>query len=111
MRALGENPTQAEVAEIVKEVGTPTVDFNTFKGLMIKHHKEVDAQKELREAFKVFDKDNKGEVSTNELRAILTSMGEKLTDEEVEPIIRATDKGGKILLEDFIACLLRPVKK
>lgn len=50
---------------------------------MLKHHKEVDAAKEMRDAFKVFDKDNKGEVSTSELRAVLTSMGEKLTEEEV----------------------------
>lgn len=50
---------------------------------MQKHHKEVDAAKEMRDAFKVFDKDNKGEVSTSELRAVLTSMGEKLTEEEV----------------------------
>eukprot|EP01127_Copromyxa_protea_P015583 TRINITY_DN449_c0_g2_i1.p2 TRINITY_DN449_c0_g2~~TRINITY_DN449_c0_g2_i1.p2 ORF type:complete len:142 (-),score=46.73 TRINITY_DN449_c0_g2_i1:28-453(-) len=111
MRALGESPTQAEVAEICKEVGAATVDFNTFKALMHKHHKEVDAAKEMRDAFKVFDKDNKGEVSTSELRAVLTSMGEKLTEEEVEPIIRACDKGGKIFVDDFINCLLRPVQK
>jgi len=111
MRALGENPTQAEVAEIIKEVGGGSVDFNGFKNLMYKHHKDVDAEKEMRDAFKVFDRDGKGEVSTQELRAVLTSMGEKLTEEEVDPIIRQTDKGGKITLDDFINALLRPVKK
>jgi len=111
MRALGENPTQAEVAEIIKEVGGGSVDFNGFKNLMHKHHKDVDAEKEMRDAFKVFDRDGRGEVSTQELRAVLTSMGEKLTEEEVDPIIRQTDKGGKITLDDFINALLRPVKK
>jgi len=111
MRALGENPTQAEVAEIVRGVGGQSVDFGGFKALMNRHHKEVDAEKEMRDAFKVFDRDGKGEVSTQELRAVLTSMGEKLTEEEVDPIIRQTDKQGKIYLEDFISALLRPVKK
>jgi calmodulin len=58
-----------------------------MKGLMQRHHKDVDAAKEMRDAFKVFDKDNKGEVSTSELRAVLTSMGEKLTEEEVSSCI------------------------
>ena len=47
------------------------------------HHKEVDAEKEMREAFKVFDRENKGEVATSELKAVLTTMGEKLDVEEV----------------------------
>jgi len=53
---------------------------------MYKNKKEVDAEKEIRDAFKVFDKDGKGSVPTSELRAVLTSMGEKLTEEEVRPI-------------------------
>jgi calmodulin len=50
---------------------------------MYKNKKEVDAEKEIRDAFKVFDKDGKGSVPTSELRAVLTSMGEKLSEEEV----------------------------
>ena len=50
---------------------------------MYKNKKEVDAEKEIRDAFKVFDKDGKGSVPTSELRAVLTSMGEKLAEDEV----------------------------
>jgi hypothetical protein len=50
---------------------------------MLTHHKDVDAEKEMREAFKVFDRENKGEVATSELKAVLTTMGEKLDAEEV----------------------------
>lgn len=50
------------------------------------HHKEVDAEKEMREAFKVFDRENKGEVATSELKAVLTTMGEKLDVEEVRSL-------------------------
>ncbi len=49
---------------------------------MYKNKKEVDAEKEIRDAFKVFDKDGKGSVPTSELRAVLTSMGEKLAEDE-----------------------------
>jgi len=111
MRALGQNPTEAEVKEIVKGVGSDLVDFQRFKDVMIKNRKEVDAEKEMREAFKVFDKDGKGVVQTSELRAVLTSMGEKLSEEEVDGIIKAVDKDGKIYLDDFIQTLLKPAKK
>eukprot|EP01125_Pyxidicula_operculata_P011518 TRINITY_DN376_c0_g1_i3.p1 TRINITY_DN376_c0_g1~~TRINITY_DN376_c0_g1_i3.p1 ORF type:complete len:166 (-),score=34.36 TRINITY_DN376_c0_g1_i3:25-453(-) len=111
MRALGQNPTEAEVKEIVRGLGSDLVDFEKFKGVMHKNKKDVDPEREMREAFKVFDKDGKGVVQTSELRAVLTSMGEKLTDEEVDGIIKATDKDGKIHVEDFIQTLLKPAKK
>jgi len=111
MRALGQNLTEAEVKEIVKKLSSDTVDFEKFKSVMIANKKDVDPEKEMREAFKVFDKDGKGVVQTSELRAVLTSMGEKLTEEEVDGIIKATDKDGKISVEDFIQTLLKPAKK
>jgi len=78
---------------------------------MHKHKKDVDAEKELEEAFKVFDKDGKGVVQTKELKAVLTSMGEKLTEEEVDGIIKACDHDGTINLKNFIQTLLKPAKK
>lgn len=39
---------------------------------------------EIREAFKVFDKDGNGFISAAELRHVMTNLGEKLTDEEVD---------------------------
>eukprot|EP01124_Arcella_intermedia_P016255 TRINITY_DN2284_c0_g1_i1.p2 TRINITY_DN2284_c0_g1~~TRINITY_DN2284_c0_g1_i1.p2 ORF type:complete len:142 (-),score=32.13 TRINITY_DN2284_c0_g1_i1:65-490(-) len=110
MRALGQCPTEAEVKEIIKEL-PGSVDFEKFKVVMQKNKKEVDAEKELTEAFKVFDKDGKGTVQTKELRAVLTSMGEKLTEDEVDGIIKACDNNGTIHLQTFIQTLLKPAKK
>ena len=41
----------------------------------------------LKEAFKVFDKDSNGFISASELRHIMTNLGKKLTDEEVDEMI------------------------
>ena len=38
------------------------------------------------EAFKVFDKEGKGVISTSEMKTVLTSMGEKLSEEEVRSV-------------------------
>merc|ERR1712216_873956 len=50
-----------------------------------------DTEEELIEAFKVFDRDGNGFISAAELRHIMTNLGEKLTDEEVDEMIREAD--------------------
>eukprot|EP00029_Vermamoeba_vermiformis_P008772 TRINITY_DN4198_c0_g1_i1.p1 TRINITY_DN4198_c0_g1~~TRINITY_DN4198_c0_g1_i1.p1 ORF type:complete len:151 (+),score=59.10 TRINITY_DN4198_c0_g1_i1:27-455(+) len=110
MRALGQSPTQAEVQEIIKEVGAESIDFAQFSTVMQKHKKTTDPDKELREAFKVFDKEGKGVISTSEMKTVLTSMGEKLSEEEVDGILQSADKDGKIHLDEFIELLLKPTK-
>lgn len=45
-------------------------------------------------AFRVFDKDNNGYISADELRYVMTNLGEKLTDQEVAEMIREADMNG-----------------
>jgi calmodulin len=56
--------------------------------------KDTDSEEEIREAFKVFDRDNNGFISAAELRHVMTSIGEKLTDDEVDEMIREADQDG-----------------
>ena len=62
--------------------------------MMAKKMKETDSDEELREAFRVFDKDGNGFISAAELRHVMTNLGEKLTDEEVDEMIREADIDG-----------------
>jgi len=56
--------------------------------------KETDTEQELVNAFKVFDKDGSGTISTDELRNVLKSLGENLTDAELDDMIKLADKNG-----------------
>ena len=56
--------------------------------------KDTDSEEEIREAFRVFDKDGNGFISAAELRHVMTNLGEKLTDEEVDEMIREADIDG-----------------
>ncbi|KAM5572753.1 putative calcium-binding protein CML13 [Rosa sericea] len=106
MRSLGGNPTQAQLKSIVAEEKlTAPFDFKRFLELMGKHMKPEPFDRQLRDAFKVLDKDATGFVSVSELRHILTSIGEKLEPSEFDEWIREVDVGkdGKIKYEDFIA--------
>ena len=66
--------------------------------MMARKMKDTDSEEEIREAFKVFDRDNNGFISAAELRHVMTSIGEKLTDDEVDEMIReaAQDGDGRI---------------
>lgn len=48
----------------------------------------------LKPPCRVFDKDGNGFISAAELRHVMTNLGEKLTDDEVEEMIREADVDG-----------------
>ncbi|KAH8310708.1 hypothetical protein KR044_002652, partial [Drosophila immigrans] len=107
MKSLGQNPTEAELRDLVNEIdlnGDGEIDFTEFCTLMSKQSHEGDADEELREAFKIFDKDEDGFISPAELRFVMTNLGEKLTDEEIDDMIREADFDGDGLInyEEFV---------
>jgi calmodulin len=96
---------------MIKEVdanGDGTIDFPEFLNLMAKKMQDTDTEDDLKEAFKVFDKDNDGYISAAELRHVLTNIGEKLSDEEVDEMIREADidGDGQINYEEFVKMMI-----
>jgi calmodulin len=98
MRALGFRPTEKDLKDMFREVDTDsngTIDFDEFCTLMSRNKMGTSSEEdEIFEAFKVFDKDGNGFISASELRQVMAGLGKKLTDEEVDDIIREVDING-----------------
>lgn len=78
----------------VDQDGNGTIEFNEFLQMMSKKMKGADGEDELKEAFRVFDKNNDGLISSSELRHVMTNLGEKLSQEEVDDMIKEADLDG-----------------
>lgn len=107
MQSLGQNPTEAELQDMIGELdtdGSGTVDFPEFLSLMARKMRDMDSEEEIREAFRVFDEDGIGYISAAELRHVMTNLGEKLTDEEVDEMIKEADSNsdGQVNYEEFV---------
>ena len=88
--------------------GNGTIDFPEFLNLMARKMKDTDSEEELKEAFRVFDKDQNGFISAAELRHVMTNLGEKLTDEEVDEMVREADVDGdgQINYDEFVKVMM-----
>lgn len=65
--------------------------------------KGLDADEEIREAFKVFDKNGDGFVEVAELRQVLQGLGEPLSEAELQEMIKEadTDGDGRISYQEY----------
>ncbi|QCD77645.1 calmodulin-like protein 11 [Vigna umbellata] len=111
IRSLDENPTLEELQIMMSEVdtdGNGTIEFGEFLNLMARKMKESEAEEELKEAFRVFDKDQDGYISASELRSVMRTIGEKVTDEEVAQMVKEADLDGDGLVdyEEFVRMML-----
>ncbi len=72
-------------------------EFEEFCQLSAKFLVEEDEEgmkKELREAFRIYDKEGNGYIPTSALKEILHELDAKLTDHELDGIIEEIDEDG-----------------
>ena len=97
MQAMGHNPTQVELQDMINVVddnGDGTIDFSEFLSMMVRRRKNTNVEDDIKGAFKVIDTDENGLLSATELKVMMTNLGEKLTNAEIEEMIREADQDG-----------------
>jgi len=69
---------QGPTSSFICPVDSGTINFEEFLQMMAKKYSEEDLEGDIREAFRIFDKDGNGFISSTELRHVMTNLGEKL---------------------------------
>merc|ERR1712241_1023131 len=101
MRAMGFRPTEDELKEILEEIdedGSGEIEFGEFSQLcakfLVEEPEEKTMKAELKEAFRCFDKEASGFITTGQLREIIGELDPRLTEEDLDGIIDEIDEDG-----------------
>jgi calmodulin len=109
MKNFGYPIKKSEAQRMISEIddnGDGELDFEEFVTLMEKQTNYVDQTEEelVLTAFKSFDKDHDGKITNHEFKYLLTQMGDKFTDEELNLLFQESDLdiNGTLDYQDFI---------
>merc|ERR1712138_240687 len=101
MRAMGFRPTEEELADLLHEVdedGSGEIEFGEFCQLcatfLVEDPPLEEMKKELKDAFKIYDKEGQGFITNDTLRELIGDLFAPLTDEELDGIIDELDEDG-----------------
>lgn len=89
LRSVGQNPTLAEVSELETGLGNE-IEYKKFVSVVNRDggFKQSGDPEDYIKAFQIFDKDLTGYIGVGELKYILTSIGEKLSEDEVDELLK-----------------------
>ncbi|XP_060786624.1 calcium-binding protein 1a [Neoarius graeffei] len=117
MRTMGYMPTEMELIELSQQINMNLgghVDFDDFVGLMgpklLAETADMIGVKELRNAFREFDTNGDGEISTSELReAMRKLLGHQVGHRDLEDILKDIDLNGdgRVDFEEFVRMMSR----
>jgi len=112
MRAVGQNPTQQELEDIMNKADldkSGSLTYDEYLNIINSYSLgKSDVEIQLRQAFLVFDRDKTGFLNRKELQEVLCGMGEPLSLNETEYVMSKidTDKDGQIDVDEFVAFLI-----
>ncbi|CAG5123616.1 unnamed protein product [Candidula unifasciata] len=110
LRALGQNPTEQEIRKCgFSQNPDARMSFETFFPILqtISKNRVLPTLEDFVEGFRVFDKDQNGLIGSADLRHVLTSLGEKMNDDEVSELLVGQEDGqGNVQYEEFIKMVM-----
>jgi len=105
LRMMGLKVSEKALNEIVEEVdedGSGELEFEEFCILSAKFLIEEDEEslkEELKEAFRIYDKEGNGYITTDTLKEILRELDNRLTEDDIEGIVDEVDEDGSGTLD------------
>jgi calcium-dependent protein kinase len=101
---FGQNKEKEDIVKMFNAVDTDGSGFIDYTEFVVASmsEKALLSNEKLQAAFRMFDKDNSGSISSEEIKQVL-GYGKALNEEQVEAIIREVDENGdnEISFEEF----------
>merc|ERR1712154_251149 len=101
MRAMGFRPTEEELKDLLEEIdedGSGEIEVAEFTQLcatfLVEDPDMEIMKRELKDAFRIYDKEGLGYITTETLRGLIGELLAPLTEEELEGILEELDEDG-----------------
>lgn len=106
MAALNIKATDREVQVLMKQMDTDNsgdIDYREFRNAMAPAFCKKYSRQDLLNAFKRFDINGDGYISTSELDTILTGMGRQISRRQLQTLVATYDRNGdgKLSFDEF----------
>ncbi|CAH2101397.1 unnamed protein product [Euphydryas editha] len=114
IKALGYEPTKEELQNMINGVDkgqTGKLSFENFETAIMRKVMSLDCDGDIMKSFRLFDMDDTGFISFDNLKRVTQILGENLTDEEIEEMIDDADKDfdGYISVQEFMKMIKNSV--
>jgi len=112
LRILGQNPTEDDIVEMVMKANCDwegVMSRDEFIGVGIDILKSsCDQMDDVKAAFRVFDHNNDGTISKDELREAMVNFGTRVTEDEFQIMFSEADQNndGLIDFDEFVMMML-----
>ncbi len=112
LRSLGIDVLDRDLTDLLEEINRNNggkISFSSFLEILISRLDNLETEKTIILAFEVFDSTKRGIISASELRYLMTHLGERLSEEEVNEMIREADVDGtgQIDYRSFVKRMMR----
>nr|CDS34209.1 myosin regulatory light chain 2 smooth muscle [Hymenolepis microstoma] len=105
-RSMGKQPTEEYLDEMLKQA-PGCINFTMFLTLFGEKMMGCDPEDTILNAFAQFDQNNTGVISEERLRELMTSMGDRWTDEKVDELFHgAPIKNGDFDYREFTKMIM-----
>jgi len=112
LRILGQNPTEDDIVQMVMKANCEWDGLMSRKDFLLAGieilRASCDQMDDVKSAFRVFDHNNDGSISKEELKEAMVNFGTRVTDEEFQTMFAEADQNndGMIDFDEFVMMML-----
>ena len=116
MTSLGFETKSQAIFTMISDLdtdGNGTIDFDEWFSLMTKRVNDRDSRAQVNKVFALYDDERTGYISVKNLRRIADELGETVSEEELEELIKRADLDcdGLVSEDEFYTIMTRAIKE